>query len=340
MKVLLYEQNANMQKKSGIGRALRHQKFALENNGHEVTFDPKDTYDFVHVNSSFPKTIRFVKKLQKKGIPVLVHGHSTYEDFRNSFRCWKLIEPWFDRNLTRLYGTADYIVTPTNYSKGLIENYKCTKCPVEAISNGIMLDQYAPNEEKVRKYREHFGIKEGQKVVIGVGLLFERKGLIDFFEIARRMPDVTFIWFGHLQHILVPHKINKAIRNRPKNAIMPGYIDGDVIKGAMQAADVFLFPSYEETEGIVALEALASRTPLLVRDIGVYADWLKDGESCFKAKDNDGFIEKINYILNNDTTKVTNKGYEVVEERSIEKVGKQLVAAYEKVIEITKNKNK
>jgi len=43
MKVLLYEQNANMQKKSGIGRALRHQKFALENNGHEVTFDPKDT---------------------------------------------------------------------------------------------------------------------------------------------------------------------------------------------------------------------------------------------------------------------------------------------------------
>ena len=51
MRVLLYEQNAKMQKRSGIGRALKHQKRALELNGIETTFDPNDQYDFVHVST-------------------------------------------------------------------------------------------------------------------------------------------------------------------------------------------------------------------------------------------------------------------------------------------------
>ena len=338
MKVLIYEQNANMQKRSGIGRALRHQKRALESNGIETTFDKKDTYDLVHINSSFKKSYKFMRQLQKKKFPVVVHGHSTYEDFRDSFRAWKLIEPWFDNNLTRLYKDADYIITPTNYSKHLIENYPCTKCPVEAISNGIMIEDYAFDQEKVNKYRKHFNLKEGEKVVIGIGLLFKRKGLHDFMEIARSFPDIKFIWFGSLQKILCTPFINKAIRNKPSNVIMPGYIDGDVIKGALQGADLFLFPSYEETEGIVVLESLASKTPLIVRDIPVYEDWLTDGVNCYKAKDNNEFIEKIKFVLNNDNSKVIENGYKIALARDTKIIGKQLIEAYGRVIEITKNK--
>ena len=339
MKVLLYEQNAEMQKRSGIGRALRHQKKALELNGIESTFNPKDEYDFVHVNSSFSYTYKFVKKLQKKGIPVVVHGHSTYEDFRESFRLWKLIEPWFDNNLTKLYGIADYIITPTPYSKKLIENYSCTKCPVEAISNGILLEDYAYDEEKIKKYKEFFKLKEGEKVVIGIGLLFKRKGLHDFIEVARKMPNIKFIWFGSLQKILCTREINRAIRNKPSNVIMPGYIDGDVIKGALQGADLFFFPSYEETEGIVVLEALASRIPLLVRDIPVYQDWLIDTENCYKASNNEQFIEKIKMILEKDNSHIIENGYKIAKKRDIRLIGEQLIEAYKRVIEITKNKN-
>ena len=333
MKVLLYEQNANMQKKSGIGRALRHQKKALELNGIETTFNPKDTYDFVHINSSFSKSYRFVKKLNKKGIPCVVHGHSTYEDFRESFRLWRFIEPWFDRNLTKIYGEAKMIITTTPYSKKLIENYECTKCPVEAISNGIDLDEYAYELEKINAFKNHFKIKEGQKVVIGIGLLFKRKGLHDFIEVARRMPNITFIWFGALNSILVTHEINKAIRHRPKNVIMAGYIDGAIIKGAMQGADCFFFPSYEETEGIVVLEALASRVPLLVRDIPVYNRWLENNKNCYMANNNDEFIEKINFILENNNSEIIENGFKVAEERNLKTIGKSLIETYKRIIE-------
>lgn len=336
MKVLLYEQNADMQKRSGIGRALRHQKKALELNGIETTFDPNDQYDFVHINSSFFHTYKFVKKLQKLKIPVVVHGHSTYEDFRESFRLWKLIEPWFDNNLTRIYGTADYIITPTNYSKKLIENYECTNCPVEAISNGVVLDDYAYDEEKINKYKEFFKVKKDEKVVIGIGLLFKRKGLHDFIEVAKKMPNIKFIWFGSLQKILCTHEINKAIKNKPKNVILPGYIDGDVIKGALQGADLFFFPSYEETEGIVILEALASKIPLLIRDIPVYEDWLTNNVDCYKANNNEEFVKRINEILNKDNSNIIKKGYEIAKKRDIKIIGQQLIKAYKKVIELTK----
>ena len=157
-------------------------------------------------------------------------------------------------------------------------------------------------------------------------------------EIARSFPDIKFIWFGSLQKILCTPFINKAIRNRPSNVIMPGYIDGDVIKGALQGADLFLFPSYEETEGIVVLESLASKTPLIVRDIPVYEDWLTDGVDCYKAKDNNEFIEKIKFVLNNDNSKIVENGYKIALARDTKIIGKQLIDAYDRVIEITKNK--
>lgn len=336
MKVLLYFEKANALKQSGIGRALRHQKKALESIGVEVTLDSKDTYDIAHINTLFNKSYKLLKKCNKKNIPVVVHGHSTVEDFRESFRCWKLVKGSFYRCLFKMYRNAKYIITPTPYSKNLIENYKGVNAKVYDLSNGIDLDEYKRNEESIKKFREYFNLKDSDKVVIGVGLFFHRKGIEDFFSVARKMKDTKFIWFGNLAKILTQPKILKEIKHRPENVIMPGYIDGDIIKGAFQNANCLLFPSFEETEGIVVLEALASKIPVIVRNIGVYEPWLVDNVNCLKASNVDGFIDKINYCFNNDTTNLINEGYKVAENRSIDKIGIKLKEIYETVIEETK----
>lgn len=333
MKTLLYFENENALKKSGIGRALLHQMKALSTNDVEFTLNKKDDFDIAHINTYFLRSQKLLKKCHNKGKKVVVHGHSTFEDFRKSFRLYKLMEPAFDNMLKRMYSKADVIITPTPYSKKLIENYPFVKCPVYAISNGVDLNEYSYNEEKVKKFKEYFNIKENDKVVMGVGLFFERKGILDFFEIARKMPDVKFIWFGNLARILVPLKILRAIKNRPNNVIMPGYIDGDIIKGAYLASNLVLFPSLEETEGIVALEALASKTPLLVRDIGVFDPWLVDNKNCLKAKTNEEFIKKINYALNNDLSAIVEEGYKVAKEREISRVGKQIKEVYKTLLD-------
>lgn len=332
MKVLVYFENLNSIKKSGIGRAERHQREALSFQGIEYTNDPKDSYDVAHINTYWWKSHRALRKAKKKGIPVIVHGHSTFEDFKNSFRLWKVVEPLFDRQLKYMYSRADMIIAPTNYAKSLIKGYGFCQ-NVIAVSNGLDLSDYQDDPEAVRLFREKFGLAPDEKFVMGVGFPFERKGLIDFIEVARRFPDTKFLWFGGLQRILTSRKILKAIEGKPHNVIMAGYTDGRLIRGAYQSASCMFFPTYEETEGIVVLEALGSHCPLLVRDIGVYEDWLTDGIDCHKGKTNDEFERTIRDLLENGERKeILEAGYLVASERTLERVSNELKDAYESLL--------
>lgn len=111
---------------------------------------------------------------------------------------------------------------------------------------------------------------------------------------------------------------------------MAGYRKGDVIHGAYQLAKAMFFPSLEETEGIVVLEALASRTPLLVRDIGVYQDWLVDGVNCHKGKNDEEFVSILRKLIEEgEDPKILDAGYEEVSKKTLDKVGLELKAAYE-----------
>ncbi len=334
MKVLLYFENENMLKKSGIGRALRHQIQCAEINGIEYTTNPKDTFDIAHVNTYYKKSYKLVKKLKKQNKPVIVHGHSTKEDFRKSFRFWNIIQYFINHKLKKVYSLPDLIITPTEYSKRLIENYDFVSCPVKAISNGIDLNQYQNlhwSEEEISATKAKFKIAPNEKIIVGIGWFFERKGIQDFIEVARSFPDIKFIWFGQRMRWLIPHKINKAVRKKPDNVLFPGFVDSSTISKMLHCSECFFFPSYEETEGIVLLEALASQTPVLIRDIGAF-DYLTNQKDCIKAKDNAGFINGIQYILSNDTKELCENGYEIVKQRDISVVAKQLLQTYEEVI--------
>lgn len=332
MKVLLYLEAENYLKKSGIGRAIKHQAKALSLVGQDFTTDPNDDYDLVHLNTYGLKSWLLMAKAQKAGKKVIMHGHSTEEDFRNSFIFSNLLSPLFKKYLCQFYNKADAIITPTLYSKSLIEQYG-VKTPIFAVSNGIDLEQYRADSEKEAAFRQYFDIKEGEKVVMGAGLFFLRKGIDDFVKVAQAMPDVRFIWFGETNKWVIPAQVRRLVNGKhPKNLIFPGYIKGGVYEGAMTGADAFFFPSREETEGIVVLEALASRQHLVLRDIPVYDGWV-DQNSAELATDIPGFIQALTKILAGDSNKM-GAGYKVAQSRRLETVGQALVDVYKKVMEL------
>ncbi len=338
MKVLLYFENEKLLRKSGIGRALKHQKRALELNGIEWTTNKKDTYDIAHVNTYYKKSRKLVKKCKKLGIPVIVHGHSTKEDFANSFAFWKLIKPFIYSSIEKCYSLPDKIITPTPYSKRLIEAYPFVSCPVVAVSNGVDINKYSNvtiTKEEELELRKQFGIGENQKIVMGIGWMFERKGFHDFIEIAKLFPDCAFIWFGQKNKLMNTRKINKAISKKTDNVILPGYKPQETIIKMLHIANCFLFPSYEETEGIVLLEAMACKCPVIIRDIGAF-DYLTDGIDCFKATDNEGFKTQISKCINDNQEEIVNKAFELVKERDLDKIGLKLKAEYE---DLLNNKN-
>lgn len=97
-------------------------------------------------------------------------------------------------------------------------------------------------------------------------------------------------------------------------------------------ADVFFFPSQEETEGIVVLEALAGKREVLVRDIPVYHPWLSHRQNCYMGKTNEEFTKLLRSILKKELPSVKEAGYLVAKSKSIAQIGTELERVYGKVL--------
>jgi 1,2-diacylglycerol-3-alpha-glucose alpha-1,2-glucosyltransferase len=327
MKICLYLGNPELMKKSGIGRALKHQIKACELMGYEYCLDYHEDYDILHVNTYDLQSSFAIADAKRRNIKVIFHAHSTYEDFRNSFKGSNIIAPFFKLWIIHQYRKADFILTPTEYSKFLLESYNLNS-NIEAISNGINLDNFKYDEAKIAEFKNHFKLKD-EKIVVSVGLLFERKGLLDFIEVASKNPSVKFIWFGSLNKNLICSKVKKALKNAPSNVIFPGYVEGDIIQGAFLGCDCFFFPSYEETEGIVVLEALASKCNILVRNIGAYKGWLVNSYNCHMAESIDEFDSKLKLIINEKNNEIRNNAYKTAQSKSLMKISLQLKGVYD-----------
>ena len=167
---------------------------------------------------------------------------------------------------------------------------------------------------------------------MGVGLYIERKGILDFVELAKRLPQYKFIWFGHSPLAASPSKIRQAVNTKLDNLIFAGYVEPTELKKAYSGCDLYLFPTLEETEGIPILEACSAKIKAIIRDIPVFDGWLEDGINVYKAKDVDEFEQKIIKILEGQLTDLTEAAYEVALNRDVRKVGKDLVEIYKQVL--------
>ena len=332
MKVLLYTENVKLFSKSGLGKAIEHQIRALDSVGIPYTTNPKDDFDIIHLNFYGLKSYHLAKKAKKNGKKVVYHAHSTEEDFRDGFIFCRQISPLFKKWLIKCYSLGDVIVTPTPYSKRLLEGYGINK-KIYAISNGIDIDLFKKDKNAGDRFRKKYNYSKNDKVIIGIGLYIERKGIVDFVELAKRMPEYKFIWFGYSPLEAATKTVRKAVNTKLDNLVFAGFVDHNMIIEALNGCDLYLFPTLEETEGIPILEACACKTPSLIRDIPVFDEWLEDGVNVYKAKDLDEFEEKIKKIINKELKDVTEEGYKVAKERDIKKIGIKLKEIYEEVLE-------
>lgn len=332
MNVYIYTELQKKIEKSGVGRAYYHQKAALSKCGITIV-DKLEDADVVHINTVMFNSHTMAKKLNRTNVPLVYHAHSTMEDFRNSYIGSNLVAHGFKHWITNCYSKGDVIITPSEYSKSLLQSYGIDK-EIFVISNGIDLDDYQRNEAAGQEFRRKYGFTEKDKVIVSAGLIIKRKGVHDFVDLAWRCPEYKFIWFGEADLNLVGHEVRHAVKTAPDNLTFGGYVGKENIKAALSGSDLFLFPSYEETEGIIVLEALAMKIPVLLRDIPVYGDWIDVGKNAYVAKDNDEFERMLRGILEGNLPDLTEGGYEVAKKKSIDITGKQLAQAYARAIEL------
>lgn len=314
--------------KSGISTAYKHQQIALSKVGVNVSTDLLTDSEVVHFNWYSPLSLSVMKKVRARGQKAVVFAH-TANDLRQSFKYSSLVEPLIRRYLARFYSMADLLITPSEYCKGLIqgEGYGVTR-KVYVISNGVDTEKFVFSQEKRDEYRRRYNLKG--PVVVTVGQFIPRKGVVDFIEVARRMPDHTFLWFGPITNrwLSFSKSMRKALKKKPPNMIIAGFVD-DVV-AALCCGDVFFFPSYEENQGIALLEAACVGLPIVLRPLPVYAGWLNYGENCISAGNVDAFAQAIESVCENRSLceQVTSRAREMAGGHNLRSIGEKLLQAY------------
>ena len=328
--VHIYSGSLALVSKSGVGQAAKHQRAALESVGVHVVTDWDCRAEVAHINTVLPVSLWAARHARRRGQKVIWYGHSTEKDFRNSFTGSNLLAPLFKQWLRLCYNQADLIITPTPYSAKELAGYRL-RPTIVPLSNGVDTRFFAPNPASRSILREKYRLAADKSVVISVGHYMQRKGILDFIALARKMPQVQFLWFGYTDPHLVPHNVKAAMADAPENLRFPGFLSQAELRTAYCGADAFLFCSYEETEGIVVLEALACGIPTVVRDIPVYNGWLREGQNVYKASGTDEFQQKAEGLLTGTLPDLTAVGRRVAEERSLSVMGECLREVYRRM---------
>ncbi len=335
LSICLYYGHYNWVEKSGIGRARVHQFEALTRQQSEapldVHFDYRPSDRIVHINTVFLSSWWRAVLARWRGQLVVYHAHSTSQDFRNSFRFSNLLAPLFGFWLRCCYRQSDLVLTPTDYARQLLEGYGLGR-PIEVVSNGIDLSAFYPSAERRQSFRQRYGWSEDETVVLSVGHYMERKGFTDFLALAKRHPDWHFIWFGYTAAAVLSEPVREALKHKPDNVLLPGFVRSDELAEAYAGSDLFLFLTHEETEGIVLLEALASGVPVLVRDIEIYRDWVPEGEAVYKATDLASFDQTMQAMLSGVLPSTEEGALALAESRSLPVVGERLLSLYQEAM--------
>ena len=242
----------------------------------------KRRFKIVHAHSPFVcgMTAARVARLQK--IPLVATFHSKYrEDFARVIPAEAMLDAVV-KEIVRFYKRADAVWVPQESVKEVLYSYGY-KGPVDVMPNGCDLAGDYP-DSYFREARASLGLADGLFTLLYVGQHIWEKNLRLTIEALARIKDLPFRMFfvgtGYAENDMKEMVARLGIADKVTFA---GRItDRERLKQYYAAADLFLFPSLYDTDGLVVREAAAFGTPSVMLKEASASGMLTDGETGFK----------------------------------------------------------
>lgn len=298
--------------------------------------------DVAHAHTPFSLGLlgKFISARQK--ILFVYTHHTDYPEYSKAYFKGKKILPkaaelysgWFSN-------MADAVIAPSFKIKKVLKNYGVKK-PIYILPTGVDLKLFGKNVKSLKaakSLRKKLGIDAKEKLLIFVGRLGQEKN-VDFLirafaKISKKRKGVKFLIAG--EGPFSEQYKSMAENLGLNNTIFAGAVPHEKLPAYYQAADLFVFASLTETQGIVILEAMASGLPIAALKDDAFKGIVSDGENGFLIPPKSApeiFAEKITRILDNGALrkKFSQASAEIAENFSKEKQAEKLLDIYGKLI--------
>jgi 1,2-diacylglycerol-3-alpha-glucose alpha-1,2-galactosyltransferase len=257
-------------KATGVHTAfMEHIELLKEKDDIEVVVNNEGTGDIFHGHTY---GLYYLWKGRKYRGRRVFTAHVIPDSIKGSLPFWRMLMPFIRLGLKIVYSYADIcIAISPMVEKAITETGAKTK--IVRIYNPVNIDTWKRTVPNRAKGRAILGLNGNEFVVIGVGQLTGRKGVDDFLSVAESVKEVKFVWvggrpFGRLSEGI--KRIDERFLNAGNNVINAGQFELESMPLIYAAADLMLFPSFQENCPLAPIEAAACGMPVIYRDIEEY----------------------------------------------------------------------
>lgn len=251
--------------------------------------------DVIHCQTLGPVGTMGADYAVKNNLPLVYTVHTKYLDcYKHDLKVGILAKLLLKKMIKPVFG-ADRVCTVSENMAGVLKEYGVNK-PVTVIKNGGIKRNVPEND-----------YPKGKPVFIYVGLVALFKNLTFSLDVLKKLKErgQSFI-FNVIGDGADRKKIQKyaAKKGLSTNVNFLGRItDKSVLDGYYAAADLLLFPSVFDSDGLVILEAANAGTPSMVIENTGAAERIEDGVTGFTGKnDADAFAAKLFRLIHDRQT--------------------------------------
>ncbi|MGE5491873.1 MAG: glycosyltransferase [Actinomycetota bacterium] len=245
--------------------------------------------DLIHIQTPFVAHYAGLKAARRHGIPVVATYHTLFEEYLHHYAPF-LPSGWLKARARafsrRQCNALDAVVVPSTAMGERLRSYGVT-VPIRILPTGIPLDRFQRGDGAA--FREKHGIEPDRPVALFVGRVAHEKNIGFLLEVVvearRACPRLLLVVTGEgparedLRRQAAALGIGDAVR-------FVGYLDrARELPACYAAADVFVFASRTETQGLVLLEAMAAGLPVIALSAMGTSDILDPGRGCFSPPD-------------------------------------------------------
>jgi len=262
----------------------------------------REGYDLVHIHTPFVAHYVGLKLARELNVPCVETYHTFFEDYLHHYLPW--IPKPMARGVARMISkrqcnAVDGIVAPSQPMLDVLRGYG-VNVNAEVVPTGLQMQSFKGADGKA--FRQKYEIPLERPMLLYVGRVAFEKNIAFLLEMLKVLvpdvPDVLLVITGEGPAEASLHRLTQAL-GLVNNVQFIGYLDRELeLNACYQAADVFVFASKSETQGLVLLEAMAQGTPVVaIAELGT-ASILVDGQGALIAPDHvEGFSDKVKHLL-------------------------------------------